>query len=268
MVNQTEQHSDHPAENASVHAAKVVLPKNVLITGASSGIGRQLALDYAEQGWTVFACGQNAERLAQLANAHQNIQTVQFDMTDLAETQAALQALPVVPALIILNAGTCEYIEHGEIDTDLFRRVFEVNVFGTLHCIQALQTQFDSMTHLVLMGSTASYVPLPRAEAYGASKAAIAYLANTLALDLEPQGVTVSLVSPGFVETPLTDKNDFPMPMRVPVAFASEKIQAGIAAKKREIHFPLTFSLFLKSIALLPLPMQLWVVKRMTRKSA
>ncbi|OAN11731.1 short-chain dehydrogenase [Photobacterium jeanii] len=241
---------------------------DVLITGASSGIGKQLALDYANAGSTVIACGQSEERLAALSQQNDNIRTLAFDVTDLAATQCAFDALSPLPKLIILNAGTCEYIEHGQIDSALFKRVFDVNLFGLLHCLEAMQDRFDDQTHLTFVGSTASYVPLPRAEAYGASKAALSYLAQTLSIDLAPRGVTVTLVSPGFVKTPLTDKNDFPMPMIVTPEVASEAIRTGIARKEKEVHFPKKFSLILKTISLLPLSIQQSVIRKMTGKAA
>ncbi|UTV30071.1 SDR family NAD(P)-dependent oxidoreductase [Photobacterium atrarenae] len=242
--------------------------RQVLITGASSGIGAQLARDYAAQGWQVLACGQSQERLVELAGSRANIQPLAFDVTDLQAVTQAFEGVSQLPELIILNAGTCEYIEHGQIDVALCRRVFEVNVFGVLNCIEALQARFDANSHLVIVGSTASYLPLPRAEAYGASKAAVAYITKTLAIDLAQRGVKVSLVSPGFVKTPLTDKNDFAMPMLVSVQYASEKIRHGIAAGKNEIHFPLRFSLMLKVLALLPLRVQYAAIKRMTGKTS
>ncbi|MEJ2764877.1 SDR family NAD(P)-dependent oxidoreductase [Photobacterium sp. MCCC 1A19761] len=242
--------------------------QQVLITGASSGIGEQLAKDYAAQGWQVLACGQSRERLDKLAATSSHIQSLVFDVTDLAAVKQAIHALPQLPSLIILNAGTCEYIEQGHIDVALFRRVFDVNMYGVLNCIEAMQDRFGDTTHLVIVGSTAAYLPLPRAEAYGASKAAIAYLTKTLAVDLAKQGVKVTLVSPGFVKTPLTDKNDFAMPMLVSPQYASEKIRQGIAAGKNEIHFPRQFSLMLKMLALLPLRVQYAAIKRMTGKTS
>ncbi|QUJ70578.1 SDR family NAD(P)-dependent oxidoreductase (plasmid) [Photobacterium sp. GJ3] len=239
----------------------------VLITGASSGIGAQLAKDYAADGWQVIACGRSPEKLHQLAMVSERITPLAFDVADHQATLDALGDPSIRPSLIILNAGTCEYIEHGEVDVALFRRVFDVNFFGVLNCLEALQPRFTETTHVAIVGSTAAYVPLPRAEAYGASKAAVRYLIHTLKLDLARDGVTFTLVSPGFVKTPLTDKNDFEMPMRVSTDYASDKIRKGIAKRKSEVHFPPVFSGFLKLVSLLPVSLQLAIIKRMTGKS-
>lgn len=239
--------------------------KSVLITGASSGIGKQLACDYADEGWSVIACGQNNQRLTALAAHSPCIHPLCFNVADKTETAEAVNQLALLPDVIILNAGTCEYIDNGQIDTELFKRVFDVNLFGLLHCIEALQSRFTENTHVVIMSSSASFVALPRAEAYGASKAAVSYLAQTLMLDL---GVKVTVVHPGFVKTPLTDKNDFPMPLLVTPECASRKIRSGITAGKKEIHFPVMFTAFLKMIALLPITLRLSLIKRITGKGS
>lgn len=239
----------------------------VLITGASSGIGAQLAKDYAADGWQVIACGRSLDKLQHLADLSEKIIPLAFDVTDHQATWDALGDSSIRPNLIILNAGTCEYIEQGKVDVALFRRVFDVNLFGVLNCIEALQPKFTETTHLAIVGSTASYVPLPRAEAYGSSKAALSYLVNTLKMDLSRDGVTLTLVSPGFVKTPLTDKNDFAMPMRVTTDYASLKIRKGIAKRRSEVHFPPLFSGYLKLLSLLPMPLQLAIVKKMTGKT-
>ncbi|GAA4898518.1 SDR family NAD(P)-dependent oxidoreductase [Ferrimonas pelagia] len=238
--------------------------KRVLITGASSGIGAQLARDYADSGWQVVACGRDSARLAQIQQHSARIETLAFDATEPEAVQTAMASLTSMPDLIILNAGNCEYIERGQIDAALFRRVFDINLFGVLHVIEALQSRFVAGTHLVLVGSSAAYMPLPRAEAYGASKAALAYLAHTLAVDLAAQQVDVSLVCPGFVATPLTDKNDFAMPMRVSVEVASQAMRRGIAQRRSEIHFPRRFTGLLKLIRLLPIGWQRALALRMT----
>lgn len=247
--------------------------KQVLITGASSGIGQQLAIDYANEGWHVYACGQNQQRLDQLVDtivstATGKIIPLVFDVTNLEQTQQVLAQLDTLPELIILNAGTCEYIDNGVIDSAVFKRVFAVNFFGIVHCLEAMQSQFTLETHLVFISSSAVYTSLPRAEAYGASKAALSYLANGLAIDLAKKVNTVTLVHPGFVTTPLTHKNDFPMPMIVSCEYASLKIRQGISHQQAEIHFPIKFTLLLKAIALLPVAMQRVIIQRMTRKTS
>ena len=225
--------------------------KRVLITGATSGIGQALALDYAEKGWQVFACGRNQQVLGNLREKS-NISTLTFDISDkqqIAEATASLEDLD----LLILNAGNCEYIDDARhFDSDLFERVITTNLLAVGYCLAILLGKIKSGGQLALMGSSASYLPFPRAEAYGSSKAAVAYLAKTLAIDLLPEKISVSLICPGFVKTPLSDKNDFVMPMLISAEQAAEYIVKGLDKRKKEIHFPLKFTLLLKLFAYLP----------------
>ncbi len=236
---------------------------HVLITGASSGIGKQLAMDYATEGWKVTACGRDPAKLEALNLTHPVIDTLSFDMTDLSLTR---QALAWVQAdLVILCAGTCEYLDNGIVDAEKVARVLNTNVLGPVNCLDALLPGLQTGARVALVGSTASLVPLPRAEAYGASKAALAYFARSLALDLTPRGIHVSLVMPGFVKTPLTERNDFPMPMMVSVEQASRFIRKGLARGSAEIAFPPLFALLLKTVALLPLAWQKRLTQRLVR---
>ncbi|MBA0176410.1 SDR family NAD(P)-dependent oxidoreductase [Pectobacterium carotovorum] len=237
--------------------------KRVLITGASSGIGQQLALDYARDGWDVLACGRDEQRLHALTTAFPTIRTLAFDMTNLADTQQALDG--VTADLVILSAGTCEYLDNGVVEAEKVSRVLTTNVIGPVNCLSVLLPQLANGSHLALVGSTASLVALPRAEAYGASKAALAYFARSLSLDLQARNITVSLILPGFVDTPLTARNDFPMPMLISVSQASEAIRRGLAKKKREIAFPLRFALLLNAISVLPQSWQRLLASRLVR---
>lgn len=223
----------------------------ILITGATSGIGRQLALDYLTENHEVWAVGRNQEALTELANI--GIHTGRVDLENREESLqwfGSLQALD----LAILNAGTCEYIDMPDFDSELFMRVMRANVesmaISTEGVLPLLQK--SARPHLVGVGSSAAYLPLPRAEAYGASKAAVAYLMKTLAITLSPQKIAVSLVCPGFVKTPLTDRNDFPMPFLISTEQASSYIRKGIAKRKPEIHFPKRFTWPMKAFSLLP----------------
>ena len=226
--------------------------KTVFITGATSGIGHQLAQDYLKAGRRVIACGRNQQALESLSRDYDGLETLCFDLTDKQQTQQILSTLPLIPDVWIFNAGDCEYIEKGQLDSDIIRRVFEINVMGLVHAIEAAQPHFVRGTQVIIVGSISSELALPRAEAYGASKSAVSYLGRTLQQTLKPDGVNVTVVYPGFVRTPLTDKNTFDMPMMVDVDQASSAIRKGIERGDSYIYFPTRFTLILRLLGLLP----------------
>jgi NAD(P)-dependent dehydrogenase (short-subunit alcohol dehydrogenase family) len=225
---------------------------SVLITGASSGIGKQLALDYANEGYQVIACGRNLQRLKELQSENSVIETLAFDVTDRTAVDHAIGSLETIPELLILNAGDCEYVNNGILNSGLFERVFASNFFAVISVLEAMQSRLSSGTQIGIVSSSATFVALPRAEAYGASKAALSYFVNSLAIDWQPRQIGFSVISPGFVKTPLTDKNTFAMPMIVSPAMASTIIRKGLAKKKSHIHFPRRFTWLLKLLASLP----------------
>jgi len=236
----------------------------ILITGATSGIGRQLAEDYHWDGHEVWAVGRNEKVLDELSDMGLN--TGRFDLTDRDNSLAWFASLDSLD-LAILNAGTCEYLAMPDFDSALFMRVMRANVESMAISIEGVLPPLlkSSRPRLAGVGSSAAYLPLPRAEAYGSSKAAVAYLMETLRITLKPRKVAVSLISPGFVQTRLTDRNDFPMPFRVSVAEASRVIRRGLARGKAEIHFPLRFTLTMKIAALLPRPLWAKIAAKMLR---
>ncbi|MCI5108079.1 MAG: SDR family NAD(P)-dependent oxidoreductase [Pseudomonadales bacterium] len=239
---------------------------NILITGSSSGIGQQLAKDYLGQGHRVYCCGRDEDSLEKLRRDFPQLATpLVFDIQNLDDCLRASKEVEQLD-LLILNAGTCEYIDVNDFDAESFARVMAINVTGTGNCLQALLPKLSEGSVLALMGSSSSFLPLPRAEAYGASKAAIEYLAKTLAVSLKPRGIHVSYIAPGFVETPLTDLNDFPMPMQVDVQFASTKIRAGLEKRRRLIHFPRLFTGALRLLGRLPLGLQIALLGRTLRR--
>lgn len=216
------------------------MSKHVLITGATSGIGKSLAELYASKGYSVYACGRNKQKLDELKKRG-GIIPLQFDQLNSSETKAVLGNLEPID-IAIFNAGDCEYIDDAlHFDADMFKRVIDINLTSVGTLLQQVLPQLNRETdtaQLVLVGSSASMVPFTRAQAYGASKAGIAYLADSLYIDLKPQNIDVSLVLPGFIETPLTDKNDFNMPFLMSSDEAAERIYKGIAKRKRHIAFP------------------------------
>ncbi|MGX9418306.1 SDR family NAD(P)-dependent oxidoreductase [Vibrio sp. WJH972] len=226
--------------------------KTVVITGASSGIGAQLARDYEAEGWNVIACGRSLEKLKVVLGASSSFTFLEFDVSDKQEVQRQLQGIDQTPCLWIFNAGSCEYIDNGVLDVDLVKRVFDVNFQGVVNSLAACQSRLRPNDHVAIVSSIAGVVALPRAEAYGASKAAINYFLESLALDWQNKGVTLSTIYPGFVETPLTDKNDFPMPMKVTVQRASSSIRKGLQQRKSKIYFPMRFTWIIRIISILP----------------
>ncbi len=223
--------------------------KTLLITGATSGIGEAVAILAAQRGFNVIACGRNQQRLDQMSEMD-NISAYQFDATDLVATQSALAG--ITADIVLLNAGTCEYVDLPHFDARLFERVFAINVQGVANVIEALSPSLNTGNKLVFVDSLARLLPFPRSAAYGASKAALNYMAKSLAVDYAHLGIEVQTISPGFVKTPLTDKNDFPMPLVIGVEEAAQDILDGIQSRRASIYFPTRLSLILRFLHFLP----------------
>jgi len=226
--------------------------KTILITGASSGIGAATACLYAQKGYAVFAGGRNTERLTALAEKHENITPFTCDLTNKDDIKKVSLLFPQLD-ILLLNAGDCEYIDDAlHFDGDLLARVLTNNVIAIGYCLEHWLKLIKPHGQLAITSSSASFLPLPRAEAYGASKAALSYLTNTLAIDLKPHNINVSLINPGFVETKLTDKNTFAMPSIITADKAAHYIFKGLHRNTSQINFPKRFTYSLKALSLLP----------------
>lgn len=223
--------------------------KTLLITGATSGIGKATAILAVQKGYRVIACGRNLEALDSLAK-YDNMETIAFDVTDENATKVALQDVHFDYA--ILNAGTCEYVNDGYIEPALFERVFATNFFGVVNCVSAIQHNINTGGQLIIVDSMARLLPFTKSQAYGASKAALHYFSKSLEVDWADRGVVVKAVSPGFVETPLTDKNNFAMPMIIKVEDAAQQILGSIERRTTSIYFPTTFGIVLRILNALP----------------
>ncbi|RMB07943.1 SDR family NAD(P)-dependent oxidoreductase [Eilatimonas milleporae] len=244
--------------------------KRMLITGASSGIGRATALAAAYRGWHVTACGRNEERLRALAEQHAGalatIEPLAFDVTDADACGFALADRRF--DAVLLNAGTCEYVDVDSWDADMFRRVFDTNFFGAVNCLQILLPNLRRGDQLVFVDSLARLLPFTRSQAYGASKAALFYLAKTMDVDLKARGIRVQTVSPGFVKTPLTDKNDFDMPMRISAEQAADAILNAVKRGTATGYFPTLFAAIIRTLSSLPVSWQVALCRRMKTQSA
>ena len=219
--------------------------KTIWVTGASSGIGRSLVEALASRDHRVIATARDSQALRDLDAAFDNVTALACDVTDAqAVSELAGRIRAVTPTLdqVILNAGTCEYLDFPDPDWRTARRVMEVNYFGALNCIEAalplLRCRDGGRPHLVAIGSQAAAAPFPRAGAYGASKAALQYFCDCLRIDLLGESIDVTVVNPGFVDTPLTRKNDFPMPFLMSAPKAAERIIRQLSARPARIDFP------------------------------
>ena len=233
--------------------------KRIWITGASSGIGKALALELASRGARVAISARNENALHQVASQIGSEKALVFamDVTDREQNRAAVKHIENHWGgidIVFFNAGTAEYVDIKQFDAEIFERTIKTNFLSMVYGIEAVLPSLRQSTTAQLggMSSTVSFAGVPRAEAYGASKAAIRNMLQGLRIHLAKENIDVFTVCPGFVRTPLTDKNDFPMPLRIESDQAAKLIADGIARRKAEIHFPKTFSLTYKLLSYLP----------------
>lgn len=240
------------------------------VTGASSGIGRAVALELARRGYGVAAIARRAVELEALGvEAAGRIAAFPGDVTD-REGMAGLVARverergPI--ALAFLNAGTYFADGAGHVDAAMVMKTFEINVGGAVNCLEPLAAAMAARGRgqIAVNASVAGYGGLPRSVAYGATKAALINMAAGLKFALDPVGVSMQLVCPGFVRTPLTDKNDFPMPFMVEQDAAARIICDGFERGGFEITFPRRLSWALKLLNLLPYSWYFALVARAT----
>jgi NAD(P)-dependent dehydrogenase (short-subunit alcohol dehydrogenase family) len=213
----------------------------------------------------------SSEPLQALAQAYpEQVLVLAGDLADACSVKAIGDAIGVhwgALDCVILNAGTCEYLDAQAFEAAMVERVLRINLLGASYCIETALPLLRRgvQPQLVGVASAVTFLPLPRAEAYGASKAALRYLLEALRIDLAREDISVTLVSPGFVDTPLTRRNDFPMPMRWPVQKAARHIVRRLDARPLEIAFPTPFIAALRLLSLLPTRVQLAIGRRMTR---
>jgi NAD(P)-dependent dehydrogenase (short-subunit alcohol dehydrogenase family) len=230
---------------------------NIWITGAGSGIGRELALAYSAAGHSVTISGRSADKLAEVVATAQTrqhrgpVQALVFDVSDAQSVAIATTGLTSLHShldLVILNAGTCEYVNNQDLDPSLFRRVFDTNVFGLINSVNAALPLLRAAPRKPLLAgvcSLASFIGFPRAEAYGASKAAARYFLHSLRTDFRDL-FDVTVINPGFVVTPMTAANDFPMPFVMNADAAAKRIVRALESRPLEHNFPRRLVLVLR----------------------
>lgn len=238
------------------------------VTGASSGIGRAVALRLAQRGFTVAVVARREGELDALAAQNPRILPFPGDVTNregMAGIIAAVESAHGPIALGFLNAGVYFPAERDGFNVDVAWRTFEVNVGGTLNCLGPLLDRMKrrGRGQIAITSSVAGYGGIPGALAYGASKAALIYMAEVLKLTYESAGLTIQIVNPGFVETPMTAPNtDFEMPFIMSAEAAAKIICDGFARGGFEITFPRRLAYAFKAARLLPYPLLLTLMRQ------
>ena len=241
----------------------------VWVTGASSGIGAALARELANRGASVAISARDVEKLREVAADRMLV--VPVDVTDRAATVAAggtvRAALGGLDAAV-LNAGTWSRFRPEQWDSEAFADQLQTNLMGTIYALEAVVPTMlaDGRGRIVGTASVAGYRGIPGAEAYGATKAALLNLFESLRGSLGPRGIVVQTVAPGFVKTPMTDRNTFPMPFMVSPEEAARAIVDGMAKDKAEIVFPLQMMLLMKAARLVPVRAWTAATAAMTRR--
>ena len=231
--------------------------KKVWVTGASSGIGMALAKELLFAGAKVIVTARNVSTLETIFARHSNALILAGDITSKSVNQyivdSAKEKLGGIDCAIF-NAGTAEYIDIKDFTSEPFERMMDNNFMSIVRGVEAVLPVLreSKFPYLVAMSSSVAWQGLPQGQAYSASKAAIRNLFQGLKIELASENIAVSWICPGFVQTPLTDKNTFNMPSIITVEDAANIIIDGLRSQSTEIHFPKIFTLLLKLISLLP----------------
>ena len=245
--------------------------KTIWITGGSTGIGKALAIKFASKGWNVAVSARRAELLNELSNSYENISSFPLDVTNKEKCKEVFTEIKNKFENIdicFFSTGTWDPKKEKDIDVEQIEDVFKVNFFGTVNCIKAVEQYFRDKKNgiITIVSSIAGYRGLPNSTGYGPSKSALNNLAESLYFDFKRYNVRVCLVSPGFIQTPMTDKNDFKMPFLKTPEYAADKIYDGLVNKNVfEIHFPKSLTLILKIFSFLPSKIYFGLIGKMTK---
>ncbi len=246
--------------------------KNIWIIGASSGIGHALATELSNQGATLFLSARSEDKLTQLNDqlgGHHHV--LAFDASDMDAFMKAAQFVQDQPrplqSVIFLAALYAPHSEKRK-EIEFVHKMLNVNIGGAFNTVEATLPIFEQQKsgQIVLCGSVAGYRGLPYGQPYCATKAAIINYAESLKVELEDQNIHVKVINPGFVKTPLTDKNDFPMPMMIEADEAAKVLARELLSGKFEISFPKKFTWIMKVLRVLPTPLYFILSRKMKKR--
>lgn len=243
--------------------------KYIWIVGASSGMGAALAKELAARGAIIALSARREDKLMELSCSLSGeghiicpLDVSVYETVKIAEAKI-LKNFPYIDIAIFMSALYFPQSDKNREILDI-QQLINVNLIGAFNFIDSVKKQFEKQSNglLVLCASVAGYRGLPNGQPYSATKAALINLGESLKLDLESKNIDVKIICPGFVKTPLTDKNDFNMPMIIEADEAACLIAEGLISSRFEIHFPKKFTLLMKAIRILPYSIYFWLVRR------
>jgi len=241
--------------------------KKIWITGASSGIGKAVAEKFAKEGWKVAISARRKEILDEMAY-NKNLFSFPLDVTNQEHVDNVFTKIVSEFGdidLCIFSSGTYDPKHEQSINVEKINNVINVNFLGIVKCVKAVENYFKNKRsgQISIVSSIAGYRGLPNSSGYGPSKAALTNFAESIYFDFKKFNIKVSIISPGFIKTPLTDKNDFSMPFLKTPEFAAKKIYDGLIKNKSfEIHFPKPLTLILKLFRILPYKIYLFLIDK------
>ena len=245
--------------------------KKIWITVASSGIGKATAEKFASMGWKVAVSARRTDLLNKLSE-NQNIFSFPCDVTD--QTQITDTFKKIIQNfgdldICLFSSGTYDPKNEQNINVEKIKNVIEVNFLGVVRCVKVVESYFKNKKsgQISIVSSIAGYRGLPNSSGYGPSKAALTNFAESIFFDFKKFNVKVSVISPGFIKTPLTDKNEFSMPFLETPEFAAKKIYKGlINSKAFEIHFPKPLTVLLKLFRIIPYKIYLYLIDKVVKR--
>ena len=242
--------------------------KVIWITGGSSGIGKALAYKFANEGWQVALSARREELLNEISKSNDNIHSFPLDVLDVERCKEVFNKIVTKFENIdiaVFSTGIHDPDSERKINLESIRKIMETNFFGTMNSINSVYNYFKDKKsgHISIVSSVAGYRGLPMAGAYCASKSALISYAESLYFEMKRFNVRVSVINPGFIKTPMTDQNPFPMPMIESAEFAAEEMFKGLTKSKSfEIHFPKKFTFIMKILKIMPNWLYLKLIKR------
>ncbi|NOT79362.1 MAG: SDR family NAD(P)-dependent oxidoreductase [Bacteriovoracaceae bacterium] len=240
--------------------------KKVWLVGASDGIGAALAKKFLSEGVDLYVSSRRKEKLLDVVKGYSNATVLAFDVTDLSAAEEAIKQIPELD-LVIFMAADYSPMKSDNLDAKRAGQIVDVNLKGAINISSVAIEKFlkQKRGHLSLVASVAGFVGLPESSVYGATKAALINFGESLAHDLKPLGLDISIVNPGFVKTRLTEKNEFDMPFIMTAEEAALEIFKGYGTGKFAITFPFIFSLFFRTIRVLPYCLHFKMMKALVK---